>query len=85
MDNSEDAVSSHSASSDNKTSNSDNSYFDPPIENYRFYYQSGNQGGSTLGTKTQQTGFYMKQRKEVESMGDRLLDDDGTETFREGF
>lgn len=35
---SEDAVTLDSFNSETKTSNSDNSYFDPPIENYKFYY-----------------------------------------------
>ena len=36
----DDDISSHSMSTHSKTSrNSDNSWFDPPLENYRFYYQ----------------------------------------------
>ena len=55
------------------TSKSDNSYFDPPIENYRFYYQgaAGNTANFTIRQRK-------KGNKSVGSVGDRLLDD-GTE------
>mmetsp|Transcript_12932 Transcript_12932/g.17405 ORF Transcript_12932/g.17405 Transcript_12932/m.17405 type:complete len:187 (+) Transcript_12932:1132-1692(+) len=70
---------SNSLATDTKTSNSDNSYFDPPIENYRFYYQGG---GSTVNDH--QTGFTIMRRKETESVGDRLLDE-GTESYFGGY
>ena len=45
----------------------DNSFFDPPIENYRFYYQQGGQqqqsfGGSLLGKRSgrNQAGFFLR-------------------------
>ena len=51
----DDQTTSHSMNSETtKTSKSDNSYFDPPIENYRFYYQGA--AGNTAN-------FTIKQRK----------------------
>ena len=61
----ENSLASDNTFNDGKSSS--NSFFDPPIENYRFYYQ----GGQNLGYPTQ-TGFYMKQRRTYAEDTDEL-------------
>ena len=56
----EDGVTSHSMSTN--THNSDNSWFDPPIENYRFYYQ-GTVNEMTNSKNQQPSGFFLKPRR----------------------
>ena len=62
-DEDEDELSASKSSSTN-THNSDNSWFDPPIENYRFYFQGSNlinqKGGNAIGSKHTSGGFFLK-------------------------
>ena len=61
-----------SFSTGNKSSNSKNSFFDPPIENYRFYYQL-NDSKNLPSETTPVTGFLIKPRQYKDSSND---DDD---------
>ena len=45
---------------------SDNSWFDPPIENYRFYYQGG---GTTMTDRNSAKGFVLKTQRTMQLEG----------------
>ena len=45
---------------------SENSWFDPPIENYRFYYQGG---GTTLTDRNSAKGFVLKTQRTMQLEG----------------
>ena len=57
-----------------KSTNSNNSFFDPPIENYRFFYQGA--GHEAQGDAAKMAGFTIKRRKKstAGSIGERLMD-----------
>ena len=57
----DEGASINSYSTDNMTSHSDNSYFDPPLENYRFFYKGDS--ASVNKQRTDQTGLILKQRR----------------------
>ena len=52
----------------NNTHTSTNSWFDPPIENYRFYYQGG--GSTSLTNRNSAKGFVLKTRRGMRLDGD---------------
>ena len=54
----DDGVSTHSMITNTESHYSDNSYFDPPLENYQFYYQ-GAVNRNSLRSGQQQTGFFL--------------------------
>ena len=65
---SDDDKSQTSLSLSTNTRNSDNSWFDPPLENYRFFYQAGNQINDSKGSNGKQAaGFVLKQRGKLGS------------------
>ena len=66
-------MSSHSFSTN--THASENSYFDPPIENYRFYYQGDNSVNDKNSVKN--NGFFLKQRKHTK-LGSEIHSEYGT-------
>ena len=74
-------MSSHTMSSNARTSHSGNSFFDPPIENYRFYAQKiSSKDGRSSGQRdisipeTRQTGMFLKQIKKA-NHGSGLMPD----------
>ena len=53
------------------THTSDNSWFDPPIENYRFYYQSGDSTPMmTTRGSAKQSGFILRNNRSMRLEGD---------------
>ena len=77
-DSDEDRLSASSSLSTN-TRKSDNSWFDPPLENYRFFYQGG---GNNINEKSNASklpdGFFIKPRSTLK------LDSDGGVSERGG-